>query len=264
MINMVTTVRQYFSKAKATGKGQTLSSYISVCQKPCLLIMAGKPMLKVVDQVLQVEAVDGDHGIGNPITYSITGGPKHLFAINKLNGLVYINVSFLFGSFHHVNTSTNNRLKSKCFKAPIDRESEDARNGAFILEVGRTNGVMLQWYNGMMVVLWWLCWILDLGWNINGHSVIRAAFPRLEILLLESPNQHPGGRNWGSWWREERWLHHHGGYDHSWGDFFYNWWSSLLQLPSLMFNVGQCQGNPVQSVQLYAVQRRWTLSCSTL
>ena len=23
-----------------------------------------------------------------------------------------------------------------CFKAPIDRESEDARNGAFILEVG--------------------------------------------------------------------------------------------------------------------------------
>ena len=98
----------------------------------------------VVDQVLQVEAVDGDHGIGNPITYSITGGPKHLFAINKLNGLVYINVSFLFGSFHHVNTSTNNRTKSKCFKAPIDRESEDARNGAFILEVGRTNGVMLQ------------------------------------------------------------------------------------------------------------------------
>ena len=98
----------------------------------------------VVDQVLQVEAVDGDHGIGNPITYSITGGPKHLFAINKLNGLVYINVSFLFGSFHHVNTSTNNRLKSKCFKAPIDRESEDARNGAFILEVGRTNDAMLQ------------------------------------------------------------------------------------------------------------------------
>ena len=142
---MVTTVRQYFSKAKATGKGQTLSSYISVCQKPCLLIMAGKKKLKVVlHQVLQVEAVDGDHGIGNPITYSITGGPKHLFAINKLNGLVYINVSFLFGSFHHVNTSTNNRLKSKCFKAPIDRESEDARNGAFILEVGRTNGAMLQ------------------------------------------------------------------------------------------------------------------------
>ena len=53
-----------------------------------------------------------------------------------------------------------------------------------------------------------------------GHSVIRAAFPRLEILLLESPNQHSGGRNWGSWWREERWLHHHGGYDHSWGRFF--------------------------------------------
>ena len=157
-MNMVTTVRQYFSKAKATGKGQTLLSYISVCQKPCLLIM----------QVLQVEAVDGDHGIRNPITYSITGGPKHLFAINKLNGLVYINVSFLFGSFHHVNTSTNNRLKWKCFKAPIDRESEDARNGAFILEVGRTNGAMLQWYNGMMVVLWWLWWILDLGWNING------------------------------------------------------------------------------------------------
>ena len=50
----------------------------------------------VLHQVLQVEAVDGDHGIRNPITYSITGGPKHLFAINKLNGLVYINVSFLF------------------------------------------------------------------------------------------------------------------------------------------------------------------------
>ena len=97
-----------------------------------------------------------------------------------------------------------------------------------------------------------------------GRSVIRAAFPRLEILLLESPNPHSGGRNWGSWWREERWLHHHGGYDHSWGGFFYNWSSSLLQLPSLMFNVGQCQGNPVQSVQLYAVQRRWTLSWSTL
>ena len=104
----------------------------------------GAPSGTFVHQVLQVEAVDGDHGIRNPITYSITGGPKHLFAINKLNGLVYINVSFLFESFHHVNTSTNNRLKSKCFKAPIDRESEDARNGAFILEVGRTNCAMLQ------------------------------------------------------------------------------------------------------------------------
>ena len=43
-------------------------------------------------QVLQVKAVDGDRGIGNPITYSITGGPDHLFAVNKLNGLVYVNV----------------------------------------------------------------------------------------------------------------------------------------------------------------------------
>ena len=43
-------------------------------------------------QVLQVKAVDGDRGIGNPITYSITGGPGHLFAVNKLNGLVYVNV----------------------------------------------------------------------------------------------------------------------------------------------------------------------------
>ena len=43
-------------------------------------------------QVLQVKAVDGDRGIGNPITYSITGGADHLFAVNKLNGLVYVNV----------------------------------------------------------------------------------------------------------------------------------------------------------------------------
>ena len=51
-------------------------------------------------QVLQVKAVDGDRGIGNPITYSITGGADHLFAINKLNGLVYANVTFISSSFH--------------------------------------------------------------------------------------------------------------------------------------------------------------------
>ena len=53
-------------------------------------------------QVLQVKAVDGDRGIRNPITYSITGGPDHLFAINKLNGLVYVNVTLnlFFPSYH--------------------------------------------------------------------------------------------------------------------------------------------------------------------
>ena len=52
-------------------------------------------------QVLQVKAVDGDRGIGNPITYSITGGADHLFAVNKLNGLVYVNVTFTFSSYYH-------------------------------------------------------------------------------------------------------------------------------------------------------------------
>ena len=52
-------------------------------------------------QVLQVKAVDGDRGIGNPITYSITGGADHLFAVNKLNGHVYVNVTFIVSSSNH-------------------------------------------------------------------------------------------------------------------------------------------------------------------
>ena len=92
-----------------------------------------------------------------------------------------------------------------------------------VLLSSRWVGRMVQCYNDTMV--WWLCCDACDEYSIwdgisMGHSVIRAVFPRLEILLLESPNHHPGGRNWGSWWREERWLHHHGGYDHSWGGFF--------------------------------------------
>ena len=57
--------------------------------------------------------MDGDRGVNNPITYSLTGGPHHLFAVNKLSGLVYV-------------------------KSAIDRESGEARDGAFILEVTAT------------------------------------------------------------------------------------------------------------------------------
>jgi hypothetical protein len=61
-------------------------------------------------QVLAVRAVDGDRGIDNPILYSVTGGPAHLFGVNRNTGVVFV-------------------------KAPLDRESGEARNGAFILEV---------------------------------------------------------------------------------------------------------------------------------
>ena len=57
-----------------------------------------------------MKAVDGDRGINNPIIYSITGGPGHLFGVNRDTGTVFA-------------------------KSSIDREGEEARNGAFILEV---------------------------------------------------------------------------------------------------------------------------------
>ena len=71
-------------------------------------------------------AVDGDRGIKNGIKYAITGGPHHLFGINEDTGVVYSKVGLKI--FWNGN-------KESCKKALIDRESEDARNGAFILEI---------------------------------------------------------------------------------------------------------------------------------
>jgi Cadherin domain. len=57
-----------------------------------------------------VKAVDGDRGINNRITYSITQGPQGCFDIDVNTGVVY----------------TLKRL---------DRESPHNSNGAYILEI---------------------------------------------------------------------------------------------------------------------------------
>ena len=71
-------------------------------------------------QVLQVKAVDGDRGIRNPITYSITGGPDHLFAINKLNGLVYVNVTLILSSYFRITLSLEAILISLPSTSSVD------------------------------------------------------------------------------------------------------------------------------------------------
>ena len=99
---MVRTVSKYFIGTKATHGKRVNPIIIFLSRAQVNLSMTIMTMRTHghdngddnddLHQVLQVKAVDGDRGIGNPITYSITGGPGHLFAVNKLNGLVYVNV----------------------------------------------------------------------------------------------------------------------------------------------------------------------------
>ena len=133
-----------------------------------------------------MKAVDGDRGIGNPITYSITGGPDHLFAVNKLNGLVYVNVRLvllyrLLLAWQWILCENPTLIITKCAKAPIDRESEDARNGAFILEVTT---------------------------HYQHNSIIADSASASAPLKYELDN-HQGDWNRGAWRGEEGRVHHH-------------------------------------------------------
>ncbi|KAG7212887.1 hypothetical protein KM043_002239 [Ampulex compressa] len=65
---------------------------------------------RIGTSVLQVRAVDGDKGINNKVTYSITEGPKYLFDIDATSGLVFT-------------------------RAQLDREAEENSDGTFILEI---------------------------------------------------------------------------------------------------------------------------------
>ncbi|XP_018375495.1 PREDICTED: cadherin-23 [Trachymyrmex cornetzi] len=66
--------------------------------------------VKIGTSVLQVRAVDGDKGINNKVTYSITKGPRYLFDIDATSGLVFT-------------------------RAQLDREAEENSDGTFILEI---------------------------------------------------------------------------------------------------------------------------------
>nr|XP_012151361.1 PREDICTED: cadherin-23 [Megachile rotundata] len=66
--------------------------------------------VRIGTSVLQVRAVDGDKGINNKVTYSITQGPKYLFDIDATSGLVFT-------------------------RAQLDREAEENADGTFILEI---------------------------------------------------------------------------------------------------------------------------------
>lgn len=57
-----------------------------------------------------VRAIDGDKGINNKVSYSITRGPQHLFDIDAGSGLVFT-------------------------RAQLDREAPDNSDGTFILEI---------------------------------------------------------------------------------------------------------------------------------
>nr|XP_033326560.1 cadherin-23 isoform X1 [Megalopta genalis]XP_033326561.1 cadherin-23 isoform X1 [Megalopta genalis]XP_033326562.1 cadherin-23 isoform X1 [Megalopta genalis] len=65
---------------------------------------------RIGTSVLQVRAVDGDKGINNKVTYSITKGPRYLFDIDATSGLVFT-------------------------RAQLDREAEENAEGAFVLEI---------------------------------------------------------------------------------------------------------------------------------
>ncbi|XP_053979716.1 cadherin-23 [Hylaeus volcanicus] len=65
---------------------------------------------RIGTSVLQVRAVDGDKGINNKVTYSITRGPRYLFDIDATSGLVFT-------------------------RAQLDREAEENAEGAFVLEI---------------------------------------------------------------------------------------------------------------------------------
>ncbi|KAG5330839.1 CAD86 protein, partial [Acromyrmex heyeri] len=66
--------------------------------------------VRIGTSVLQVRAVDGDKGINNKVTYSITKGPRYLFDIDATSGLVFT-------------------------RAQLDREAEENSDGTFILEI---------------------------------------------------------------------------------------------------------------------------------
>ncbi|XP_034949613.1 uncharacterized protein [Chelonus insularis] len=65
---------------------------------------------KIGTSVLQVRAIDGDKGINNRVSYSITEGPRHLFDIDSHTGLVFT-------------------------RSQLDREADDNSEGAFVLEI---------------------------------------------------------------------------------------------------------------------------------
>jgi|SRR5436190_16907059 len=60
--------------------------------------------------IFAVRAMDGDKGINNKVTYSITKGPRYLFDIDANSGLVFT-------------------------RAQLDRETEENSDGTFILEI---------------------------------------------------------------------------------------------------------------------------------
>ncbi|KZC14307.1 Cadherin-23 [Dufourea novaeangliae] len=66
--------------------------------------------LFVCSAVRCLRAVDGDKGINNKVTYSITQGPRYLFDIDASSGLVFT-------------------------RAQLDREAEENAEGAFVLEI---------------------------------------------------------------------------------------------------------------------------------
>ncbi|XP_033230917.1 cadherin-23 isoform X2 [Belonocnema kinseyi] len=66
--------------------------------------------VRIGTPVLHVRAIDGDKGINNKVTYSITQGPKHLFDIEPTSGLVFT-------------------------IAQLDREARENSDGTFILEI---------------------------------------------------------------------------------------------------------------------------------
>ncbi|KAK6628109.1 hypothetical protein RUM44_010591 [Polyplax serrata] len=61
-------------------------------------------------QVMRVKAVDGDRGVNNPISYSITKGALGAFEIDSTSGIVYT-------------------------VQKLDRENPNTNNGAYILEI---------------------------------------------------------------------------------------------------------------------------------
>ncbi|XP_066601612.1 cadherin-23 [Prorops nasuta] len=65
---------------------------------------------RIGTSVLQVRAADGDKGINNKVTYSITKGPRYLFDIDATSGLVFT-------------------------RAQLDREADENLDGTFILEI---------------------------------------------------------------------------------------------------------------------------------
>ncbi|XP_043267778.1 cadherin-23 [Venturia canescens] len=66
--------------------------------------------VRIGTSVLQVRAIDGDKGINNRVTYSITEGPKYLFDIDATSGIVFT-------------------------RGQLDREAEENSDGTFILEI---------------------------------------------------------------------------------------------------------------------------------